>query len=112
MFDFRGASIKRKLTRAMMVTSSVALLVAAAFFAIYDAQTSQMRMERDLSTLSTIIGSNSIAALAFGNEQDAKSTLSALAAKPHVVAAAIYKRDGDLLASYQRPGRRVPPIPR
>src|SRR5207237_9959483 len=94
MLDFRGTSIRRKLTRAMMLTSSVALLVASAFFAVYDAMTVRTRLERDLSTLATIIGSNCKAALTFaGGESDAETILGALDAKPHVVAAAIYGPD-------------------
>ena len=65
MLDFRGTSIRGKLTRAMMLTTSVALLVASAFFAAYDAMTIRTRIERDLATLSTIIGSNCRAALTF-----------------------------------------------
>src|SRR5438270_6222646 len=99
MLDFRGTSIRRKLTRAMMLTSIVALLVASAFFAAYDAMTIRNRIERDLSTLATIIGANSHAALTFGNEQDARENLGALATKPHVVAAAMYGADGKLFAS-------------
>jgi signal transduction histidine kinase/DNA-binding response OmpR family regulator len=112
MLDFRGTSIRRKLTRAMMLTSSVALLVASAFFAFYDSMTIRDRIERDLATLATIIGSNSKAALTFADEKAAQETLAALSAKPHVVAAAIYDAGGNRFAEYLRQGASPPPLPR
>ena len=60
-------------------------------------------MARSLSTLAQAIATNSTAALAFQNADDAARVLSALAADPHVVAAALYDRDGTLFASYTNP---------
>src|SRR5439155_5070651 len=45
-------------------------------------------------------------------ESDAENILSALGAKSHVVAAAIYGPDGKLFAKYVRKGVPSPPLPR
>ena len=50
-------------------------------------------------------GANSKAALAFGDEEAAAETLSALSAKPLVLAACLYRQQGTLFAAYKRPGR-------
>ncbi len=72
-------------------------------------------MTNDLATLAKIIGSNSCAAIVFGDNEAAEETLSALAAEPHVVAACIYGRKDEVLARYQRDGVNAqefrPPMP-
>ena len=51
--------------------------------------------------------------MAFENPDDAAKVLSALAAEPHVVATALYDRDGALFASYVNPVAAAgqPPLP-
>src|SRR2546422_8113667 len=69
----------------------------------------------DLRALADVIGSNSAAAGAFQNPKIAHGILRALEAKEHVTAAAIYDRQGQVLATYLRGGRQttfVPPAPR
>src|SRR4029077_16888624 len=53
-----------------------------------------------LATRSRILAANSTAALAIANEADAREMLSALRYAPHMVAAALYDRDGRVLATY------------
>ena len=108
----RAASIRRKLTVIMLLTSAVAVAVACATFAGFDRITFQHSMVRELATEATIIADNSAAALTFDDERAAAGTLSALAADARVVAAAIYGADGALFASYRRsdaPHDAVPP---
>jgi signal transduction histidine kinase/FixJ family two-component response regulator/HAMP domain-containing protein len=47
-----------------------------------------------------VIATNSTAALAFQNSDDARSVLNALSADPQIVAAALYGPDGELFATY------------
>ena len=97
---FQDISIKRKLTAIIMIASTVALLLVSAGFVTYELVTFRQTMTRDLSTLAEIIGNQSTAALTYGDKDVAKEILAALRAKKHIVAAALYDKDGQLLASY------------
>ncbi len=103
MPKFQDISIKRKLTAIIMIASTVALLLVSAGFVTYDLATFRKTMTDDLSTLAEIIGNQSTAALTYGDKSAAKEILAALSAKKHVVAAALYDREGHLLASYSGP---------
>jgi signal transduction histidine kinase/CheY-like chemotaxis protein len=97
---FQDISIKRKLTVIIMIASTVALLLVSAGFVTYDLVTFRQTMTRDLSTLAVIIGNQSTAALTYGDKNAASEILAALNAKKHIVAAALYDKDGQLIASY------------
>ena len=99
---FQDISIKRKLTAIIMIASTVALLLVSAGFVTYELVTFRQTMTRDLSTLAEIIGNQSTAALTYEDQKVAKEILAALSAKKHIVAAALYDKDGRLLASYSR----------
>ena len=83
-----------------MIASTVALLLVSAGFVTYELVTFRQTMTHDLSTLAEIIGNQSTAALTYGDKDAAKEILAALSAKKHIVAAALYDKDGHLLASY------------
>jgi two-component system, sensor histidine kinase and response regulator len=102
----RDISISRKLKLVIMLTTSVALLVASAAFVAYDLIAFRQSMASDLSTLAKVIGTNSTAALAFNDRGAAKDVLSALTAKQNIVRARIYESDSDLFAEYVRDGER------
>ena len=90
MLDFRGTSIRRKLTRAMMLTSSVALLVASTFFAVYDAMTIRTRIERDLSRLALSLAN--VARMALHEGKTAKA--GAMYAEAAEIATALEDKSG------------------
>jgi two-component system sensor histidine kinase/response regulator len=98
----RKQSIRRKLTWIVLLTTGVALLLACATFLIYDLYNFKQERLRDLDTVADILGANSTAALAFNDPKAAADVLSALAAKKHVVAACVYRWDGQVLATYTR----------
>jgi len=99
---FRQTTIKRKLIALIMLTSSVALLVAFAFMIGSDYLTFRSGMVRDLRTLATVVGTNGSSALDFDDEEFAAKTLAALTATPNITTAAIYTKDGRILAKYLR----------
>jgi PAS domain S-box-containing protein len=99
---FANKSIKGKLTWVIMVTSSIALLLACLAFILIDRVTFKKKMVRDLCVLSEIVADNSTAALAFNDVHDAENVLGALQAEPHIVIANIYGWDSQLFASYHR----------
>lgn len=109
---FQDISIKRKLTAIIMVASTVALLLVSAGFITYELVTYRQLMTTDLSTLAEIIGNQSTAALTYKDQDTAKEILNALSAKKHIVAAALYDKDGQLLASYSGNKVSTPVFPR
>jgi len=105
-------SISRKLTWMNMLVSGAALSLACTAFIAYDLVTFRAGIVRNLSTQAQIIGSNSISALIFNDQQSAENTLSALKAAHNITFAGIYFTDGKLFASYSRDANaRIPAIP-
>jgi len=85
----------------MMMTSTTAVLLACLGFVVSDLVSLKNHLAGDLSTLAQVVGSNSVAALAFGDRQGAREVLNALRAKPSIVAAAIYTKGGQPFALYE-----------
>jgi|GEM_PF-906374 len=104
MSFFSNMPIKRKLMAITMVTTAAALLSLGIGIVVADSSLFRGYLARDLSALTRIIADNSTAALAFDDRQSATETLSALRARPHIVAACIYRLDGTMFAEYARPG--------
>jgi PAS domain S-box-containing protein len=92
--------IRRKLTAMFMLISGLVLLMTSAAFIGYKHLSFRETTRNSLSTLGRIVAANSTASLAFANEADASEILSALKAEPHIVAAALYDRNGRLFARY------------
>jgi PAS domain S-box-containing protein len=104
-------SIRRKLTRIIMLTSTTAVLLACIAFVVSDFVTLRHGLADDLSTLAQVTGSNSIAALTFADAESAGEVLSALRAKPAVVAAGIYTESGEPFARYEpNTSITIPPV--
>ncbi len=96
----RDKPIRQQLMAILLLTSGVVLVLTCAAFLAYEFVTFRQTTLKNLSTLGAIIAANSTASLAFQNEGDAREILSALRAEPHVVAAALYDKDGKLFARY------------
>jgi len=114
MFSYGSLSIKHKLVVTTMLVAGVALLLSCAAFASYDLFVFRSSQQKDLASLAEIVGSNSNAALSFGDRNAAEEILSGLRAKQHLRAAYVYSSDGTLFAGYRRsdvrPGSPVPPL--
>ncbi|MEW6126214.1 MAG: response regulator [Acidobacteriota bacterium] len=113
MFTFRNLSIKRKLNLIIMITSSVALLVACIAFLAYDLLSFKREMANRLSAQAEIIKTNCTAAIAFQDRETAEEVLAALKAEPGIVSATILAEDDSLFASYVRNpnGLKITPPP-
>jgi methyl-accepting chemotaxis protein len=107
MKNIRNLPIRGKLTLVMLTISTVVLLVACGAFVAWEQATFRRAMARDMAVLADMLGLNSAAALQFDDPKAAETTLLALQAEPHVMAACFYKAGGDRFASYLRPGARV-----
>lgn len=94
-------SIRRKLTRVIMLTSTTAVLLACIAFVISDFVTLRKGLADDLTTLAQVTGANSAAELMFADTQAASDSLYALRAKPSIVAAGIYTDRGKPFARYE-----------
>ncbi|HEY4207416.1 MAG TPA: ATP-binding protein [Puia sp.] len=86
--------IRRKLMRIIFSICGVVLLAMSVTLFIYEFHSFRKSSMEKLSTIGKIICTNSTAALAFENHQDAKEILAALKAEPHVVAAVLYDENG------------------
>ena len=83
-----------------MIASTVALLLVSGGFVTYELITRRNTMIAELSTLAEMIGQESTAALTYGDSKTGMEILGALPAEKHISAAALYDKEGDLLASY------------
>jgi PAS domain S-box-containing protein len=98
----RKLSLRRKLTLVIMINTVVALCAAGIGFAEYGTyRFKQLRLE-DLNALANTIGTNNTAPLVFNDPGSARDILRALNAKPHILSAVIYDRDGNSFAFYRR----------
>jgi signal transduction histidine kinase/CheY-like chemotaxis protein len=107
---FRNLPIQYKLHLLTMVTVGGILLLACGtvltyYFVVRDS------IRDDLGVLAEIFGSNSTAALSFGDRQAADELLAGLAAKRSIISAQLYSRDGRVFAAYNRPGNEDKPAP-
>ncbi len=95
-------SIRGKLTRIILISCGLAVVSACAIFATYDIHMVRQSRLRTATTLAEITGTNSEAALTFGDEQAAKEILRSLRADKQVTHAALYMHNGKILAVYSR----------
>jgi len=98
--SLRDWPIKRKLTAILLLISGLVLVLTSAAFVTYEVVTFRRTIQSHLATRSRILAANSTAVLAFANEADATEILAALKYDPHMVAAALYRQDGRVLATY------------
>ena len=106
MSFFQNLSIGRKLTFIITVNTCVAILLAAAAFLTFDIYTFRHSKVRDLETLAQVVGSNSTAALTFGDASSGSEVLQALSAKEHILGGCVYGRNGQVFADYVRRASR------
>jgi signal transduction histidine kinase/CheY-like chemotaxis protein len=95
-----SAPIRTRLTAISLVSTGVALMLTTLVFLAGEILAARAASLQQLRTLSEAIATNSTAALAFDNPDDARSVLAAFKSDPHIVAAALYKNDGRLFVSY------------
>jgi signal transduction histidine kinase/ActR/RegA family two-component response regulator len=88
--------------RMIFLASGAVLAVTTTGFCAYEFFTFRQSSTQQLQILSQAIASNSTAALAFDNPDDAAAVLTAFKADPHIVAAALYDATGKIFAAYPR----------
>ncbi len=96
------SSIGRRLKRILVLTTSIALLLSMAGVLITDWFTMRSVMFDRLDAQASIIGSNSVAAMAFDDPASATRTLNILRNEEDILAAGLYDLQGGQFAGYQR----------
>lgn len=100
----QSASIRSKLMAIIMATSFAALVVACAAFILYDHKLVREALRADLESLARVVGGMNTETITFDDPKVARDTVAALRARPNIVSARIYKKDGEVLAEYLREG--------
>lgn len=98
----RNVPIRRKMMLMLMITSGSVLLLTCMAFITYEHHEFRRHAVSNITTLAKVLATNSTAALAFDNTDDANDVLQVLKAEPSIVAAALYDRNGHLFARYPR----------
>lgn len=101
LFDFGSRSIKQKQILILMLTSSMALLLASSGFVVYELLSVRQDMVQRLSTMASYIGQGASAAFEADVRDGAQAQLMSIVKEdPNIVRACIYGSKGTLLAVY------------
>jgi signal transduction histidine kinase/ActR/RegA family two-component response regulator/HAMP domain-containing protein len=105
--------LRKKLMTLMLLPCAGVLLLTCGTLLAYEYATFRQNILEQTATLARVIATNSTAALAFQNEDDAADVLAALKTEPHVTLAALYDQRGNLFARYppQAAVQLFPPSP-
>jgi len=96
-------SLRRKLMVVVIATTCVALLLSATALLIYELRSFQNSWIDDLNTQARIIAHTSAPALDFDDPKAVAENLALLQLRPQITAAAVYRGNGQLFASYVHP---------
>jgi len=102
MRTFDNLRFTTKLGVIIILSSGMALCILCVAFLAYDLRGSRLSVEDRLSTLASIVGENSTAALQFLDPTAAAGVLGALHSERSLVSACLYDKAGSLFAQYQR----------
>lgn len=100
LFLGSGITIQSKLVRIIVLVSTVALLVAATLFTIFQLREYRQSMIESLTSTASITAENVQAAVWFDNKRDATNILSELSNDHRILTAAIYTKEKVLFAAY------------
>jgi PAS domain S-box-containing protein len=100
MKPIRDLPIQKKMLVMTLVICGVVLCVAIAALFTFQVLNFRSNFQRDTATLAVIIANNSVAAMSFKDDRAATEVVSALQAKPTVLAASLVLPDGSLFAHY------------
>jgi signal transduction histidine kinase/CheY-like chemotaxis protein len=103
----RQLPIKRKLNLVVGITCVAVLVPICVGLVLYQVLDFRRTLERDTAVLADVLARNSQAALAFQDEDGARKVLLAVEADPVIVAASLYKADGEPFTEYTKQGVKV-----
>ena len=99
--------LRRRLMLVILVTCTVALLLACGVLAAYEMYDFRQSTLHDATVLANVLAKNTQAALAFEDQSAAQETLAAVAAEPNVMGVALYDGTGRHFAQYVRPNAQA-----
>lgn len=100
MPSFRDMRVKHKITAITLITILAVSLLSSGVYVTVENRRARAAIIDELTTIAGIVADNSTAALVFNDPAAAEETLAALKAKPNILGAAIFRRDGSPFASY------------
>ncbi len=100
MLPVQNMAIKHKLITIVMLTCIMALMLVGGAFLFWEWRGLRNNMFENLSTQARITAENCKAALTFEDIGDAEETLKALKANSSIVFACVYKKSGEVFATY------------
>lgn len=108
-------SLRQQLTLVLVATSACALALTGAGLMAYDSATSRRGLAEEIGAVAAVVGENSAAALGFADPEFADAALASLRSRSDLRVAALYLKDGRLLAQLRAPGQigapsTVPPV--
>src|ERR1700747_1727684 len=92
---YRNLAVKHKLRLIILFAVVAALVPACIAVVAYHQVAARRDMRNDLDVLAEMVGSNSTAAVTFGDRRAAEELLAGLKAKKNIVTAVIYAEDGN-----------------
>jgi len=98
--NLRDAPIRQKVTWVIMLTSTVVLFVTAAVFMTYEVIAFHRSLVQNSQTIAQITAAQSSAAVEFEDDKVCQEILSKLKEEPTILLAALYGRDGKMMARY------------
>ncbi len=104
-------SVRRKVMLLVLGTTISALVLSAIGLVIYDLRAYERQWTTDLELQAEILARASAPALSFNDRPTAAKDLKLIQVRPQVLAAALYTADGELFATYVRPGTAAPKFP-
>src|SRR5581483_811172 len=97
---FRNEPIQKKLLWIILLINGIVILITCISFFMYEYYIFRKVIVENASVIARITATNSTAALAFENTEDATEVIQALKAETHIVAAGIYDNKGKLFCKY------------
>jgi len=110
---FRDLAIDAKLTLLVLLAVSVALVLTCATFVAYDVHRIRASMVQQMTTLASVLGSNSSVALRSEDSETVTRLLTSLHQHPAVESACVYDATGNVFATHHQfdPSPKCPPAP-
>lgn len=101
MKSFANMPIERKLRLAMVLTSTVALLLACVVILTVEYRGYRSTLAQTIRTVAQLTAQNSTASLAFEDMESGRQILNALSAEPQIVTAVLTDATGEAFVTYR-----------
>ena len=97
-----GRPLRQLLLLLTMATSTAGLLMGSGLFLMYDMQAARQDLAEQLASAAKLIGTNTMAALAFDDPEAGEKLLDALRTQAQVRRGILYDQQGHVFATYER----------